>query len=80
MTNKEITKALLKDKAWIKVKGVMARMSQEWDANGYGHLHLEFITIRQKDTEELFNFVQRNYSVPNTPVFSSDTELLIIEL
>ena len=80
MGDKELTKALLKAKEWIKVKGVMVQVSQEYLPDGIGRFHVDFMTTNMDGVQQLGQLIHPIYQnvMPYNP--TKETELWIIKI
>jgi len=77
MVDKELTKALLKAKEWIKIKGVIVQVSQEYSPEGFGRFHVDFMTTNMDGARQLNQLLYQNV-MPYNP--TKETELWIIKI
>ena len=79
MGDKELTKALLKAKDFIRIKGAMTSMSYDRDVGGIIKLHVDFYIMNDIDAENANNFFGKVYQ-SSLDGSSKETELWILKV
>jgi hypothetical protein len=77
MADKELTLALLKAREWIKIRGVLVQVSQEYSPDGIGRFHVDFMTTNMDSQQRLGQLIYQNV-MPYSP--TKETELWIIKV
>lgn len=79
MVDKELTKALLKAKDFIRIKGAMCSMSYDRDVDGIIKLHVDFYIIDPSCAESTTNFLYKVYQ-GSLDTATKESELWILKI
>lgn len=79
MVDKELTKALLKAKDFIKIKGAMCNMSYDRDVDGVIKLHVDFYIMDSSYAESATNFLHQIYQ-STLDTATKESELWILRV